>query len=84
MVLGVTILVALKIRAARVLAGVALLVLHSLQQKVEARSQQRSHDGTQPVDPVVVGERAGGDGGAKGTSWVESTASPVAALMPKR
>lgn len=60
-----------------VLAGVGSLVVKELEEVVQTGRQNSAQKGADPVNPVVVGELAHDDVGAKGAGGVDASASVV-------
>ena len=60
-----------------VLAWVGSLVLEPLEDLVASKGQERTHEGTEPVDPVVADKIARDDGRTKRTGRVDRGAGPV-------
>jgi hypothetical protein len=60
-----------------ILTRIDLLVVHELDPAIERACRESTHQRTQPVDPVVVREVAGHDGGAEAAGRVKGSASEV-------
>lgn len=63
--------------AARILPRIDLLVVHELDPAVKRAGSEATYQRAQPVDPVVVREVAGHDGGAEAAGGIEGAAGEV-------